>query len=325
MESLYTHSNGDKSDFPTHLDPLTPREKAILADDDRRAEEELKRKETKRLENIVNIANEKNLAKGVVAKLLVIGQVYVAGGAPRDWELNTTCNDIDIFYESTIEYPHELKAQLEHALRIDIAHCSSAEQMKMLGWHHEDDIEDLNILPVYALGDVRDISADEQYDNSNVKAVFETEISMRLMDMGDDLTDEQREIITKKVQFICVKDTYDLFKFFDCSINCIKMELSQWKKYKQFWDTSYSTLHRAGKILNKIHFTEEVFDKGIKDNKAYQKFCKNGDYYVGTETEFITKLYNTLRHHIGLTDLDDRVGCDNIERRHENTEEDFPF
>ena len=294
-------------------------------------QKELERKETKRLENVLEITNEKKLAQGVLAKLHVIDpNACIAGGAPRDWEMDNTCNDIDIFYESTVEY--ELQRQLEQALRFDFAGFSSEEQQRMLGWHHEDDIEDLSILPVYMVSNLVDLSCSELYENSNVKGVYEATIVMKLPEYTE-LTDEEAEIISKKVQFICVKSTYNLFDFFDCSINCIKMTLSQYaNKYDRYFNTEVSTLHRIGHIVKKIHFSEELFkNKQVTLNKAYRRFVENGDYYLGNEREFMSKLFNMYRLQVNKDmtpsqQLKDRCHPDNPERRHESESfNDIPF
>jgi len=293
-------------------------------------QKELEREETKRLENLLEITNEKKLAQGVLAKLHVIDpDACVAGGAPRDWELNNTCNDIDIFYESTVEY--ELQKQLEQALRFDFAGETSENQRRMLGWQHEDDIEDLNILPVYMINDITDLTCSELYDNSNVKGVYEVTMVMRLPEYTE-LTDEESEIISKKVQFICVNSTYNLFDYFDCSINCIKMTLSQYSsKYKHYFDTKVSTLHRIGHVVKKIHFAEELFEnKQVTINKAYRRFVENGDYYLGNEREFMSKLFNMYRLQANKDmtasqQLQDRCHPDKPEGRHESESNHVPF
>lgn len=299
-------------------------------------EEEIKSQEVKRLENVLAMTNEKKLAQGVLAKLHVVDPTAcIAGGAPRDWELETTCNDIDIFYESTIEYEAELQAQLEQALRFDFAGERSEDQQKMLGWQHEDDIEDLNILPVYVMSDINNLTLSSPlYANNNVKAVFECTIAMTIPNYdGDYGVNEDNKIIDKKVQFICVNSTYDLFDYFDCSINCIKMTMSQWSnKYDHYFNTEVSTLHRVGHLVKKIHFAEQLFkDKKVTSNKAYRRFVENGDYYLGNEREFMSKLYNMYRKASNpdmstRQELDKRCFPDNPERRHESESfNDIPF
>lgn len=292
---------------------------------------DLEREETKRLENVLAITNEKKLAQGVLAKLHVIDpDACIAGGAPRDWELDNTCNDIDIFYETNVEY--DFQKQLEQALRFDFASERSEDQQKMLGWQHEDDIEDLNIMPVYMIGDITDLSSDHLYENSNVKGVYEAKIMMRLQEYTE-LTNEEAEIITKTVQFICVKSTFNLFDFFDCSINCIKMTLNQYaNKYDHYFDTKVSTLHRIGHIIKKIHFSEELFkEKQVTLNKAYRRFVENGDYYLGNEREFMSKLFNMYRLELNKDmsareQLRERCYPDKPERRHESESfNDIPF
>jgi hypothetical protein len=236
----------------------------------------------------------------------------IAGGAPRDWERGNTCNDIDIFYETTTNDRYTMMAQLYRAVHSNIESFQPSMQAKMLGWQTANvEGQTLKLKATSVLGDIIDISSDEQYDNSNVKAVFECSIA----------TDK----IDKKVQFICVKSTLNLFDFFDCSINCIRMGITEWTT--DHWFTFSSTLHDAGKATNTIVFTEEVYKKGIGENKAFKRFImqhqvidiKNDlpSMRIGNERDVITRLINTQ------TNLP-KVQCDGREERHEYYT-DLPF
>ena len=268
-------------------------------------------KELDKVNKTIEITNEKDLARKVLIDIMSIDPAAcIAGGAPRDWERGNTCNDIDIFYETTTNDRWTMMAQLYRAVHSNIESFQPSMQAKMLGWQ-EDNVESLQIVATSVLGTIKDISADEQYDNSNVRAVFECSIA----------TDK----IDKKIQFICVKSTLNLFDFFDCSINCIRIGISEWTT--DHWFTFSSTLHDAGKATNTIVFTEEVFNKGIDENKAFQRFImqhqvldiKNDlpSMQIGNERDVITRLINTQ------TSLP-KVQCDGREQRHEYYT-DMPF
>ena len=262
-------------------------------------------KELDKVNKTIEIANEKDLARKVLIDIMSIDPAAcIAGGAPRDWERGNTCNDIDIFYETTTNDRWTMMAQLYRAVHSNIESFQPSMQAKMLGWQ-EDNVESLQIVATSVLGTIKDISADEQYDNSNVRAVFECSIA----------TDK----IDKKIQFICVKSTLNLFDFFDCSINCIRIGISEWTT--DHWFTFSSTLHDAGKATNTIVFTEEVFNKGIDENKAFQRFIMRAkdlpSMQIGNERDVITRLINTQ------TSLP-KVQCDGREQRHEYYT-DMPF
>lgn len=215
----------------------------------------------------------------------------VAGGAPRDWILNDhSCNDIDIFYKSTTDNPIYLKAQLEKALKIHINLSVNSIQDRacMLGFHDNDEVSKIDFRHVAMLADthVEDITMTEQYDNSNIIAIFEAE--MMLFDAeGNDV------VMNKRVQFICCKDNKPekLFQVFDSSINCIAMKFCETFDKKN-WRTYRSTLNKAIDETMLINFSEETFDKGINDNKAYKRFVASGNYKygIGNERQIIAKL-----------------------------------
>jgi hypothetical protein len=277
-----------------------------------RTAEEQKAEQQKHIDELATIAienvrreeiqNEKNLAKKMLLSVMSIDPyASIAGGAPRDWERGNMCNDIDIFFESAATNRYDMMSQLYRALFNNLDSVARTMQAKMLGWQKEN-IYELTIKVHSMLGEIIDISNESQYDNSNVRAVFECKIAT--------------SDIEKKVQFICVKDGHKIFDFFDCSMNCIKMGISEWQSNNDHWFTYSSTLHDAGKATNTIVFTEETYTKGLNENKAFQRFVVSNKEFdgpkmnVGNKMDIITRLINTQ------TNLP-KVQSDHGERRHE--------
>jgi len=97
------------------------------------------------------------------------------------------------------------------------------------------------------------------------------------------------------------------------------MGITEWTT--DHWFTFSSTLHDAGKATNTIVFTEEVYKKGIGENKAFQRFIMRAkelpSMQIGNERDIITRLINTQ------TSLP-KVQCDGREQRHEYYT-DMPF
>jgi len=230
----------------------------------------------------------------------------VAGGAPRDWLRNESCNDIDIFYKSTTDNPIYLKSQLEKALKIHINLSVNSVQDKacMLGFHDNNEVSKIDFRHVAMLTDthVEDITMTEQYDNSNIIAIFETEMMMFDAE-GNDV------VINKRVQFICCKNNSPekLFQVFDSSINCIAMKFCETFD-KTNWRTYRSTLNKAIDETMLINFSEETFNKGIHENKAYKRFVVNDKYGIANERQIIAHLL--------------KCTADEYENRHLN---DMPF
>jgi len=235
------------------------------------------------------IEDEKLITANILMAIHTIDpSAVVAGGAPRDWLRETSCNDIDIFYRSTTDNPIYLKAQLEKALKIHINLSVNSVQDKacMLGFHDNNEVSKIDFRHVAMLTDthVEDITMTEQYDNSNIIAIFETEIMMFNAE-GEDV------VLNKRVQFICCKDNspHKLFKVFDSSINCIAMKFCETFD-KTNWHTYRSTLNKAIDKTMLINFSEETFNKGIHENKAYKRFVANGKYGIANERQIIANL-----------------------------------
>lgn len=274
------------------------------------------------------IKQEKLLAQNILLRIMTIDpEALVAGGAPRDWEQGRECRDIDIFLRSNADAPWHAKPQIEKAMTVDFT--GEYDEKRMLGWHDDDRIADLdeNILrPLHLLDELKDITCEEQYDNSNVRAIFEVEIAMESNSLDID------EIV-KKVQFIVVKevDTRKLFQTFDCSINQIALKVDEYPgaSAERFWFRIPSTLYQLTQETNIIKFSEEEFKKGEQEeneypkvnqldhNKAYNRFVKDGDYTVGNELQMAAYLAN---NHIRGTH--DKIFSDFPENRHIG---DLPF
>jgi len=212
----------------------------------------------------------------------------VAGGAPRDWMNQESCNDIDIFYRSTTDNPIYLKAQLEKALNlhINLNVFSNQDRACMLGFSSTEQVArvDLRHTTMISATHVEDITMTEQYDNSNIIAIYETDMIM--------FDAEGEEIVLKKrVQFICCKDNHPdkLFKIFDASINCIAMRFGETFDDTN-WHTYRSTLNRAIDKTMLINFSEDTFTKGISENKAYKRFVRDGKYGIANERQIIANL-----------------------------------
>ena len=61
-----------------------------------------------------NIEFQKQLANKVIKDLKVIDpRAYLAGGAPRDWELGLEANDLDFYYFTQTQSMNESSTQLE--------------------------------------------------------------------------------------------------------------------------------------------------------------------------------------------------------------------
>lgn len=317
-----------------------------------RKEKALLKAHERKIESLAElIYNEKLLARNVLIKVMGIDpQACIAGGAPRDWQRGNSCNDIDIFFEIKGHNRQQMMNQLNQALTFHPEQFGIVERAELLGWE-EKLLMDLNIQPVYTVGKISDISVEEQYDNSNVKGVFEAEVMMRcheLLDINEsadnyEIDDEDSAILTKTVQFIAVESVRsdELFKHFDCSMNCVQMSISQWHSDNDFWMEYGSTLYESGKETNIIVFTEETWEKGIEDNKAYKRFIKyykdadldmkiveeheNGPRMrIGNEQEIITYLINSYVRG-GKRPGDMKITTDNPETRQYKLNSDVPF
>jgi hypothetical protein len=298
------------------------------------------------------IDNEKLLARGALLKVMSIDpNACVAGGAPRDWQRGNSCNDIDIFFEVKGINTSYMMSQLKQALTFEPTDYGITERADILGWS-EKNLMKLDLQPVYAIGKMKDLTCEELYESSNVKGVFETEMVMRcheLLDVNEaaeqyHFDDEDSAILTKKVQFIAVKNSQpeELFKHFDCSMNCVHMSVAQWYSDNDFWEEYGSTLYEVGKETNIIVFSEEVWKRGIQDNKAYKRFI---DHYkkasldmeiiekaeqgpimrIGNEQEMLVYLMNT---HVRDGIYPDRkINANDPEERHYklNGTSDLPF
>jgi len=252
-----------------------------------REEKALQRAHERKTESLNElIDNEKLLARNVLIKIMGIDpNACIAGGAPRDWQRGNSCNDIDIFFEVKSNSPYQIMVQLKQALTFHPEQFGIVERADLLGWN-EDNLMKLDIQPVYTVTPMKDLTCEELYENSNVKGVFECNVMMRcheLLDVDEvaeqySIDDEDSAILRKKVQFIAVKSTEpdELFKHFDCSMNCVQMSISEWHSNNDFWMEFGSTLYETGKETNIIVFTEEVWERGIQDNKAYKRFI---DHY----------------------------------------------
>jgi len=274
-----------------------------------REEKALQRAHERKTESLNElIDNEKLLARNVLIKVMGLDpNACIAGGAPRDWQRGNSCNDIDIFFEVKSNSPHYIMTQLKQALTFHPEQFGIVERADLLGWQ-EDNLMRLDIQPVYTVTPMKDLSCDELYENSNVKGVFECNVMMRchpLLDVDEmaeqySIDDEDSAILRKKVQFIAVKSSQpdELFKHFDCSMNCVKMSISEWHSNNDYWMEFGSTLYEAGKETNIIVFTEEVWKRGIQDNKAYKRFI---DHYKGAvlDMEIIEKESHGPRMRIG--------------------------
>ena len=180
----------------------------------------------------------------------------------------------------------------------------------------------LELRDVYMDNDLKDITCEEQYDNSNINAIFECNVVM--------LDEDGENDFTKKVQFIIVKNLIykELFETFDCSINQIALKVEEYPGVdaELFFRKITSTLYELTKETDIIKFTEAEFKKGLpkekledwepKDgqlnhNKAYNRFVKDGDYTVGNEMQMAAYLVN---NHIRGTR--DKVFSDSPETRH---------
>ena len=252
------------------------------------------------------IKQEKLLAMNVLIKLMVIDpNAKIAGGAPRDWANGETCNDIDIFLETTARQSWEIEHQIKKALQVtykeqftdDRAQVQSEQsRADMLGFRDVTKIPYVGIQGISVAQKIVDITHSEQYDNSNIKGIYECVIALLPLDQ------EENPELYKTVQIIVCEDASfeKLFSIFDCSINCIGMRFTEYAHrdfdpiFPNFWVTHRSTLNEATDETGIIVFTEESWAKGIEDNKAYKRFVKAKDsaYRVGNEREMIVKILN---------------------------------
>jgi len=281
------------------------------------------------------IKDEKILAQNVLLRVMTIDpEAIVAGGAPRDWERDRCCNDIDIFLRSNAISGHEVAAQIEKAMTVGFN--SGFTEDRMLGWSDQERISELDIRTIHMQDKLKDITCEEQYDNSNVRAIFEVEVIMEHDEEKRFTADESFLRTSKKVQFIIVKEISpkELFETFDCSINMIAWKVEEYPgaDAEKFWFKIASTLYELTKETEIIKFTEAEFKKGepkeklepwqpkegqLHHNKAYNRFVKDGDYTVGNEMQMAVYLAN---NHIRGTN--DRIHSDFPEGRHYD---DLPF
>lgn len=300
---------------------------------EQRDEAEEKATEVLHQAKLKEIRLEKRLLASILAKMgsMACG----AGGAPRDWQRGDTCNDIDIFYESTAVCTTDAMAELKRMLTLNLCDHGVTERQELIGWGFKSTM-DLEMNPIYNTTPLIDIRATEQYGNSNIKGVYECNITMRehFYEDSDEearqysTQDEASGILTKKVQFIHVRDAsaHGLFKHFDCSMNCTAVSLQEFGTMSNNFLVSYnSTLYEVGLATNIVVFTEETWNNGIELNKLFQRFCnkttKEPQMRVGNQTDMLVSLMNDNY----IADSGKRISNDSSERRHLKYADDLPF
>jgi hypothetical protein len=326
----YFHSDGSQSDYPTHLDPEPShaRDGEELAYD---VSKDFDKAQKALQQGLLDeaIYAEKTMALNILYRMIAVDpDACVAGGAPRDWMNGEKCNDIDIFYTTKTLDPSKRKAQIELAMSgLSVGSLSNklADKMAMLGITNPELVESLDLRNVMICRDehIEDITATEQYDNSNIMSIFEAHLFMEGKDDGD-------SGIIKRVQFICCNDSSPkkLFEVFDSSINCIAMSTQDCYNHRNLtpWKITKSTLNAATHLTKIIVFTEAELENrkfkdgklGVNSNKAYQRFVVDGNYSIGNEEEVIARLVN-MSHY-----TNDVIVAEYPEtRQYENT--DLPF
>ena len=85
----------------------------------------------------MNITQQKTIADHILEQMFTIDPyVILAGGAPRDWLLGNTANDLDIYFYSHAN-ARDTKKQLEIALGQSVAYLSKDSPAKSMYKHME--------------------------------------------------------------------------------------------------------------------------------------------------------------------------------------------